>query len=98
MVVFRVIAQILIAAALMLLAWDALASLQQSRIVLHSFQDFIGLFGARSVTTAVESWESVPEFLKQSLIYIIELPAWVILSIIGLLMAWLFRSPVDRAV
>lgn len=95
MIVFRVIAQILIAAALMLLGWDAMRSFQEDRIVLHSFSEFVSLFGLTGLDQMAQNWNAPVDFLSDALFYIVTLPGWVILGVLGLIMAWIFRPRID---
>ncbi len=87
MVILRILAQILIAGALMLLGADALQSLEAGRIDLRSLSEFAVLLGLPSPAAALQNWES-GGFFRDGLLYLVLLPAWTILGLIGVALAW----------
>ncbi len=86
MVVLRVLAQILIAAALMLLAADALASLENSAVTLRSLSSFSELLHLGNPEAGLREWQE--GFFRDGLIFLVMLPAWVVLGFVGVLLAW----------
>ncbi|MGF1454884.1 MAG: hypothetical protein ACFB6R_05845 [Alphaproteobacteria bacterium] len=86
MVIFRILAQILIAAALMLLGADALDSLEAGTIQLRSLAAFTELLHLGNPDQALSAWDE--SFYRDGLLYLVRLPAWVTLGFAGVLLAW----------
>ncbi len=86
MVIFRILAQILIAAALMVLSADAVQSLEAGEVRLRTLSEFSALLHLGDPTAALSAW--APGVFKDGLSFLVALPAWVILGFIGVVLAW----------
>lgn len=87
MIILRILAQILIAAALMSLGADALASLQEGEVTLRSLADFADLLRLGDPEKALRRWDG-GGVVRDGLLYIVRLPAWVVLGLLGVTLAW----------
>ncbi len=89
MVVLRVLAQILISAALILLGHDALTSLQNEppEVELQSLAAFLELIRIGNPIPALDAWDAGGLF-RDGLRYLVALPAWVVLGPLGILLGW----------
>lgn len=92
MIVLRILAQILIAAALMLLGADALNSLEAGAIQLRSISDLGGLLRLGDARAGLEAWDD--GIFRSGLLYLVSLPAWVLTGAFGVLLAWAVGEPV----
>ncbi|MFP3944916.1 MAG: hypothetical protein ACLFWF_13550 [Alphaproteobacteria bacterium] len=92
MVFFRVIAQLLIAASLMLLGADAVVSLESGEISMRTISEFSQLLTIGDLTGMLEQSYSMSEGPKKLLLSIVGAPAWAVLGLIGMLMAWIFAD------
>ncbi len=86
MVILRVISQILIALALMLLGADAVTALETNTIDLMSLSEFFALLGLGDAQAGLESWDD--GFFRDGLIQIVSLSAWAVFGLVGVLLAW----------
>ncbi len=87
MAAFRFIAWLLIAIAVALLGADAVSSLESGEPTIRMTADILGLFGVDGMALA----QAAPGGLSQALTTNMGLPLWVILGVIGLVLALVFR-------
>jgi hypothetical protein len=92
MVIFRVIAQLLIAAALMLLGADAVVSLESGEIRMRTISELSQLLTMGDLTAMVKSSYNMGEGPKNLLLSLVSAPAWAILGLIGIALAWIFAD------
>ena len=93
MVVFRVIGLIFVALALMTLGADGLSSLEAGEIKIRSFSDLWAILHQPSLD-AFGTWSSgalPPAVVDPGVSTLMSLPAWVVLGILGIILAFLFR-------
>ncbi|MFW6027835.1 MAG: hypothetical protein ACOC91_03415 [bacterium] len=92
MVFFRVIAQLLIAASLMLLGADAVVSLESGEVRMRTISEFSQLLTIGDLTTMLKQSYSMSEGPKELLLTLAGAPAWAVLGLVGMLMAWIFAD------
>lgn len=92
MVFFRVIAQLLIAASLMLLGADAVVSLDSGEIRMRTVSELSELLTIGDLKVMVDSAYNMSEGMKNFLLAIVGAPAWAALGLLGLLTAWIFAD------
>jgi len=90
MIVFRFLALILFALALMLLGGDALDSLEAGEVSLRSLSDFAELIGLGNWQAGVEGLESWPAWLTGALLYVVTSPAWAVLGLTSIVLSFIF--------
>lgn len=92
MFIFRVIALITIAAALMLLGADALSSLENGEMAMRSLTEAIDLVSPGTAGTVQSFSENgLPAFASPAVSTIMALPGWIPVGLLGLLLAFIFR-------
>ena len=99
MLIVRVFAQMLIAAAVMVLGYDALRALETGTIDPIAMGEFGGLFAVQfglaenvdleALLAVADGW---PQFGRAAWVFVIGAPAFFILGVVGATMALLFRS------
>ncbi|NWG47037.1 MAG: hypothetical protein HXY25_10900 [Alphaproteobacteria bacterium] len=91
MIVFRVLALILIALALMLLGADALNSLESRAVTLRETAELWAMIHAGSLDW-VEGWIAgdAPAWAAVPIDFILKVPAWAVTGVLGVLFALLF--------
>ena len=99
MIVLRVFAQILIAAAVMVLGYDALNAMEAGAIDPIRLGAFVALFAQQwgiaegldmeTLMTLAEGW---PQFVRAAYVFVIAGPTFFVLGVVGVTMALLFRS------
>ncbi len=87
MAAFRFIAWLLIAIAVALLGADAVSSLESGEPTIRMTADILELFGVDGMSLA----QAAPGGVSQALTTVMGLPLWVILGVIGLVLALVFR-------
>jgi len=99
MIVIRIIAQLFIAAALMLLGYDALRAVEFGVVDPISFSSLAAMLGERAglglnldFEASVRAAENLPGFVSTSLLYVVTSPAFLVFAILGVGMAWAFRT------
>lgn len=99
MIVLRVFALLLIAGALMVLGYDALTALESGALNPLTFSDLTQLFGERAglgtmldLETGLRSVTDWPTWVHTPLLWIVTAPAFLVVGVLGILLAWLFRS------
>jgi hypothetical protein len=92
MVFFRVIAQLLIAASLMLLGADAVVSLENSEIRMRTISELSQLLTIGDLDAMLKQSYSMGEGPREFLLSIVGAPAWALLGLIGMAMAWIFAD------
>ncbi len=99
MIIIRVFAQMLIAAAVMILGYDALVAMKAGAIDPIKFGEFVSLFAQQwgsnegldmeSLMAVAENW---PQFARAGYIFLIASPAFFIIGVVGAAGALMFRS------
>lgn len=92
MVFFRVIAQLLIAASLMLLGADAVVSLESGEIRMRTVSQLSELLTIGDLSAMLESAHNMSDGPKDLLLAVVGAPAWAALGLLGMLMAWIFAD------
>jgi len=92
MVFFRVIAQLLIAASLMLLGADAVVSLESGDIRMRTISELSELMAIGDLTTMLKAAYNMGDGPKNLLLALVGAPAWAVLGLVGILMAWIFQD------
>ncbi len=92
MVFFRVIAQLLIAASLMLLGADAVVSLESGEIRMRTVSELSQLLTIGDLTGMVQQSYNMGDGPKELLLTLVGAPAWAVLGLIGMAMAWIFAD------
>ncbi len=99
MIVIRILAQLLIAAALMVLGSDALNAVETGVVDPLSFSSLVGLLSERAGLTwgldleaSLRAAENLPAFAQTSLLYVVTSPAFLVFAVVGVVMAWAFRT------
>jgi hypothetical protein len=92
MVFFRVIAQLLIAASLMLLGADAVVSLENNEIRMRTISELSQLLTIGDLEAMLKQSYSMGEGPRDFLLNIVGAPAWALLGLIGMAMAWIFAD------
>ncbi len=98
MLIVRVMAQVLIAAAIMVLGYDALNALESGTVDPLSAGELsilltnqTGLAAGLEMETALAAAAGWPDVLARAYTYVLIAPAFLVLGAMGLLMALLFR-------
>jgi len=99
MIVVRIFAQLLIAAALMLLGYDALRALETGGLDPVTFSGLAVMLGEAAGLSAdldfeagLRTSETLPGLVQTSLLFVVTSPGFVVFAIVGIMMAWLFRT------
>lgn len=99
MIILRVFAQMLIAAAVMVLGYDALNAVEAGAIDPISSGELATLFARQwglsdslDVETILAMAETWPQFARAAYLFVIGAPAFFVMGVIGATMALLFRS------
>jgi len=97
-VVFRLIALVLIVAALMLLGADVVTSLQHHEITVRSIGDIWGLINPASLA-AFKSWveASLPGPVPGWVYALLSMWSWGVLGVLGVILAFLFGRRYSEA-
>ena len=97
-VVFRLIALILIVAALMLLGADVVTSLQQHEIAVRSIGDIWGLINPAGLA-AFKAWveASLPGPVPGWVYALLSMWSWGVLGVLGVILAFLFGRRYSEA-
>ncbi|MBN4046492.1 hypothetical protein JYU02_00670 [bacterium AH-315-P15] len=98
-IILRVFGQILIAASVMILGYDALTAMETGAINPIRLDEFAALFAQRwgiaeglemeSLMALAEDW---PLFMRAGYVFVIASPAFFVVGVVGAAMALLFRS------
>lgn len=97
MIVFRLIALVLIAAALMVFGSDALRSLESGEVAISSFAQVWGLLDESLGTASLEGFKSWAEATLPAsawdpgVVTVLSWPAWAVLGAVGIVIALIFR-------
>ena len=94
MIVFRIIGLVFVAAALMALGSDGLRSLESGEVQIRSFGELWGLLNQGSLDS-FNGWaqNTLPGIVVDpGIAAIMNFPAWGVLGVIGILIAFLFRQ------
>ena len=93
MVIFRILGLILVVFALMALGADGIQSLEAGELSLRSTTALWTLIDATSLE-AFNTWVAgLPAFVQNPILrFLLYIPVWVTLGILGLLIAFLFRK------
>lgn len=92
MVFFRVIAQLLIAASLMLLGADAVVSLEGGEIRMRTISELSQLLTIGDLTAMLQQSYNMSDGPKDLLLTLVGAPAWAVLGLLGMVMAWIFAD------
>lgn len=93
MVIFRIISLLFIAAALMLLGADIISYLDHEHTrMLRSLTDVVQLFSAGAAEHMTAWKDGLPGGVQPVVGAIFKAPAWIPLGIVGIILAFLFRS------
>jgi hypothetical protein len=92
MLFFRVFAQLLIAAALILLGTDALLSLEQGDIRMRTLSDLSELMSFGNLTAMLNASHELADGPKNLFLAIVGTPAWAVLGAVGIVLAWIFAD------
>lgn len=92
MVFFRVIAQLLIAGSVMLLGADAVVSLESGEIRMRTISELSQLLTIGDLTDMLKSAYNLGEGPRSLFLSVVGAPAWAVLGLVGILMAWIFAD------
>lgn len=102
MFVLRVFAQLMLAAALMLLGYDALNALETGHVNPLSVSGLAQLIGERAglgtmldLETGLRAVTDWPGWVHTPLLWIVTAPAFLAFGLLGILFTWLFRHRED---
>lgn len=94
----RVFSMLLIAAALMVLGFDALTALETGNVNPLSLSELSRMIGGAmglgtmlDLEAGLRAMPDWPQWLRGPLLFIVTSPAFVVLAIIGIVSTWLFR-------